>query len=71
MQTTLEVDDQLLHQAMQDSGETTERGVVEAALRLLIQTRAQAGMQELFGKVEWEGDLDEMRRSRIPDEPYS
>ena len=71
MQTTLEIDDKLLHQAMQDSGATTERGVVEAALRLLIQTRAQAGMRELFGKVEWEGDLDEMRRSRTPDEPYS
>ena len=37
MQTTLELHDQLLAQAMKYSGETTEQGTVEAGLRLLVQ----------------------------------
>lgn len=68
MSTTI---DTLLHRAMRDSGEPTERAVVEAGLHLLIQTHAQTGMRELFGKVDWDGDLEEMRQSRIPDAPFA
>jgi Arc/MetJ family transcription regulator len=40
MSTTIEVGDTLIYQAMQDTGEPTERAVVEAGLQLLIQMRA-------------------------------
>jgi Arc/MetJ family transcription regulator len=36
-----------MRQAMRASGERTKRAVVEQALRLLIQTRAQAGIRRL------------------------
>jgi len=40
---------------------------VEAALKLLIQVKAQTGIRRLRGKVRWEGDLEQMRASRVRD----
>ncbi len=42
MRTTIDIDDTLMHEAMRLSGLTTKKAVVEAALRLLIQTHSQA-----------------------------
>lgn len=50
MQTTLEIDDTLLHKAMQEETESTESAVVDAALRLYVQMRSQASLRELRGK---------------------
>jgi Arc/MetJ family transcription regulator len=41
MRTTIEIDDALMRKAMRLSGLTTKKAVVEAALRLLIQTYSQ------------------------------
>lgn len=65
MRTNIDIDDQLMRNAMRSTGATTKRAVVEEALRLLIQTRGQAGVRRLRGKVSWEGHLDTSRRSRI------
>ncbi len=65
MTTTIEIDDQLLQQAMQDSADASESAVVAAGLRLLVQMRAQNSLRELRGKIEWAGDLDESRQDRI------
>jgi hypothetical protein len=46
---------------MRSSGARTKRAAVESGLRLLIQTRAQAGMRRLRGKVQWEGNLSVSR----------
>ncbi|MBB5065885.1 type II toxin-antitoxin system VapB family antitoxin [Granulicella mallensis] len=67
MRTNIEIDDQLMAEALRSSGEPTKRAAVEAALRLLIQTKAQAGIRKLRGKIQWEGDLAELRRSRVRD----
>jgi Arc/MetJ family transcription regulator len=64
MRTNIEIDDQLMHEAMRISGESTKRAVVEAGLRLLVQTHAQAGIRRLRGKVQWHGDLNESRLAR-------
>jgi Arc/MetJ family transcription regulator len=64
MRTNIEIDDQLMRQAMRSSGSRTKRATVEEALRLLVQVRRQAGIRRLRGKIRWEGDLDEMRRGR-------
>ena len=70
MRTNIEIDDSLMRQAMDlgsaDRGETpTKKATVEAALRLLIQTRLQGGIRQLRGKVKWEGNLDQSRRGRV------
>jgi Arc/MetJ family transcription regulator len=61
MRTNIDIDDELMAEALKSSGATTKRAAVEQALRLLIQTRRQAGLRKLRGKVKWEGDLDAMR----------
>jgi Arc/MetJ family transcription regulator len=51
MRTTIDIDATLMRKAMRLSGLTTKKAVVEAALRLLIQTHSQAGIRRLRGKV--------------------
>ena len=55
MGTDIEIDDRLMRNAMRCSGNKTKRGTVEEALCLLVQTRAQAGIRQLRGKIQWEG----------------
>ena len=57
MRTNIEIDDQLMSQAMRRSGARTKKAAVEAGLRLLAQTHAQGSIRRLRGKVQWEGDL--------------
>jgi Arc/MetJ family transcription regulator len=64
VRTNIEIDDQLMRQAMKSSGARTKRATVEAGLKLLVQVRAQAGIRRLRGKIKWEGNLDESRLGR-------
>lgn len=65
MRTNIDLDDELIRKAMQASGTTTKKAAVEAGLRLLVQIEGQAGFRKLRGKIDWEGDLKESRRSRF------
>lgn len=65
MRTNIEIDDQLMRQAMRSSGAPTKRAAVEEGLRLLIQTKGQVGIRRLRGKVKWRGDLETSRASRV------
>ena len=65
MRTNIDIDDDLMRQAMRSSGARTKRAVVEEGLRLLIQTRGQASIRRLRGTVNWEGDLERSRLGRV------
>jgi len=67
MRTNIEIDDQLMLQAMKSSGQRTKRATVEEALRLLVRLRRQTAIRQLRGKVKWEGNLDESRLGRNVD----
>jgi Arc/MetJ family transcription regulator len=67
MRTNIEIDDALMEEALRRSGAPTKRAAVEEGLRLLIQTRKQAGLRRLRGKVRWEGNLDDSRAGRVHD----
>lgn len=67
MRTNIDIDDKLMKQAMKATGATTKKAAVETALLRVVQLKKQAKMRELFGKVQWEGDLNEMRESRFLD----
>jgi Arc/MetJ family transcription regulator len=62
MRTNIDIDDRLMRQAMRSSRSRTKRAAVEEGLRLLIQTRGQASIRRLRGKIRWNGDL---RKSRV------
>lgn len=64
MRTNIDLDDELLSEAMIATGLSTKRATVEEALRRLVQThRQKAAIQNMAG-LGWEGDLDSMRQSR-------
>lgn len=65
MRTNIVIDDKLMREAMRVTGLPTKRAVVEEALRLLIQVKSQKGIRRLRGKVQWEGNLDELRTGRM------
>jgi len=64
MRTNIEIDDELMARALRASGLKTKRAVVEEALRLLIKLRDQGSVARYFGKLKWEGDLNESRVGR-------
>jgi Arc/MetJ family transcription regulator len=64
MRTNIEIDDSLMKEAMAAAGTSTKKATVEAGLRMLIATGAQAGLRELRGRVTWEGNLEGSRRGR-------
>jgi len=66
MRTNIEIDDKLMAQAMRSSGASTKKAVVEEGLRALIRLKSQASIRDLFGTVEWEGDLKRSRQGRLP-----
>src|SRR5579875_2436921 len=61
MRTNIEIDERLMAEAMAASGLPTKRATVEAALRLLARRKRQACARDLFGSVQWQGDLDAER----------
>jgi Arc/MetJ family transcription regulator len=64
VRTNIDIDDDLMREAMRATGERTKRAVVERGLRLLVQTRGQSRIRRLRGQVTWRGNLDDGRRSR-------
>ena len=50
MRTNIEIDDQLMHQAMRSSGARTKKAAVEAGLRLLVRIHSQTAIRQLRGK---------------------
>jgi Arc/MetJ family transcription regulator len=68
MRTNIILDDELIQRARQLTGIKTKREVVQEALRILIQLREQTDVRKLRGKLHWEGNLDEQRITRLPEE---
>ncbi|MFN3548023.1 MAG: type II toxin-antitoxin system VapB family antitoxin [Mesorhizobium sp.] len=65
MRTNIDIDDDLMAEAMKLAGKKTKKETVEEALRDLIRRRRGIGaLLDLQGKIEWEGDLDAMRRDK-------
>ena len=64
MRTNIDIDDDLLSQAMRASGCKTKRATVEEGLRLLAHKKAYASILALRGKIHWEGDPGAMRREK-------
>jgi Arc/MetJ family transcription regulator len=56
MRTNIDIDDDLMREAMRASGAATKRAAVERGLRLLIEVRGQGAIHRLRGKVRWAGD---------------
>jgi len=67
MRTNIVIDDELMNKGIQYTGLRTKKEVVNYALRELIQRKERKEILRLKGKLHWEGDLEELRRSRFDD----
>jgi Arc/MetJ family transcription regulator len=64
MRTNIDIDDDLLTEAMRALGLTTKKATVEEALRRTVQDyRLRRVIADSAG-IGWEGDLHAMRRGR-------
>lgn len=61
MRTNIEIDVTLMDQALKLSQLKTKKEVVHQALEHYVKRLKRLKMLALRGKVEWEGDLNEMR----------
>ncbi|MDQ2721015.1 MAG: type II toxin-antitoxin system VapB family antitoxin [Bacteroidota bacterium] len=62
MRTNIDIDDKLMKKAFKISKLKSKKELVNHALEELIRLNKRKKMLSLFGKVKWEGNLDEMRR---------
>ncbi|HEV8590899.1 MAG TPA: type II toxin-antitoxin system VapB family antitoxin [Pyrinomonadaceae bacterium] len=64
MRTNIVIDDKLMADAMRATGLHTKREAVELGLKTLVRLKRQSGLKKLRGKIDWQGDLDAMRRDK-------
>jgi len=64
--TNIVLDEGLVRQGLKATGIKTRRALVHHALAELVRREKQKGWLALEGKIRWEGNLNEMRRSRFP-----
>lgn len=62
--TNIELDDRLVREGMRRFGCKSKRELVQLALTELLRDAKRKELLALRGRVEWEGDLDELRRGR-------
>jgi len=61
MRTNIEIDNKLMEEALRATGAKTKREVVERGLKTLIQLGKQVEVRKLRGRLQWVGDLDDLR----------
>ena len=67
MRTNIVIDEELIEKGIRYTGLRTKKELVNYALLELIQRKERREILRLKGKLHWEGDLEEMRRSRFDD----
>jgi Arc/MetJ family transcription regulator len=61
MRTNIYLEEELIRECRKLSDLKTKREIVNSALREYVRLLKRRKMLEFEGKVEWEGNLDEMR----------
>jgi len=64
METAVTIDTEILDKAMQAAVGQTQRQLVEDALRLFALQNSQNEARKYRGKLQWEGNLDELRTAK-------
>jgi Arc/MetJ family transcription regulator len=62
--TNIDLDDALVEEGLRVSQCKTKKELIHLALQELLKTEKRKEILKLRGKLQWEGDLEEMRRSR-------
>lgn len=62
MRTNIEIDDKLMSDVLKATGLKTKKDAVELGLKTVLKLRKQQDIRNYRGRLQWQGDLDEMRR---------
>jgi Arc/MetJ family transcription regulator len=65
LRTNIELDEKLINEAMKLTHKKTKKELVNYAIEELVSRLKRKKVLELEGKVEWSGNLSEMRKSRV------
>jgi len=63
--TNIVLDEELVEKGMRLTGITTQRSLIDHALRELVRRKEQKKVLRLKGRVNWEGNMDELRANRF------
>ena len=63
--TNIDIDDKLIKEGLKATRLRTKKELVNYALEELVKKARRKRILELEGKVRWEGDLRQMRVSRV------
>ena len=66
MRTNIDIDDKLLQRALEFSQLKTKKAIVELALQEYVDMMRRRDLLSLRGKVQWDGDLEQMRTDNTP-----
>ena len=62
--TNIVLDDHLVGEALKLTGIKTQKDLIHYALTQLVRHESQLGLLNLRGAVNWDGDLNAMRKGR-------
>src|SRR5438034_1485942 len=65
--TNVVLDEKLVREGMKLFKKRTKKDLIDFALREIIRREKAKGILALEGKVNWQGDLQEMRKGRFAD----
>ena len=63
MRTNIDIDDELMNNALKYSTLKTKKEIINEALNEYVKYQMRLKLLSLKGKVKWVGDLDKMRRN--------
>ena len=63
MRTNIDLDDKLMSATLKATGLRTKKETVELALQTLLRLKKQENIKSYRGKLDWTGDLDDMRNA--------
>ena len=64
MRTNIVIDDTLMNETLRLTGLKTKREAVELGLQTLLRLRQQEESRSFRGKLNWQGDLEQMRTDK-------
>jgi Arc/MetJ family transcription regulator len=64
MRTNIVIDDTLMNETLRLTGLKTKREAVELGLQTLLRLRQQEEIRSFRGKLNWQGDLEQMRTDK-------
>ncbi len=63
--TSIDIDDKLVQEGLKITHLKTKKELVHYALEELVKKEKRKRIMELEGKVQWEGNLRQMRTGRV------